>query len=380
MHKDIYEIDEHQQRLPLEDDVRNAALKKGLQELPKVDLHRHLTGSIRLTTVAEIAQEYAIVFPRQKSPWTVEDLRQRLVLNGSVGSLSKFIAQPWRILNKLIVNPQVLSRLAYEAVEDASIDNVAYLELRASPFGLTNTEWAVEETHQGREYLEATIDGLERAADLGVVVRLILSIPRHVVGRFYGGRREHYYDELLALADEHRDYVVGFDLTGVEEECSSRVFESFFKRAKEHGFFVTIHAGETTGPESVREAIGLGADRIGHCISSIEDPSLVQELVENGVTLEICPTSNILTGAVASLQEHPFAELYGSGVRVTVNTDNTLVCDTTLTKEFYELFRNQGLELSDAKRVTSMSVDAAFLSDAEKDALRRRMGIADSGG
>ena len=124
----------------------------------------------------------------------------------------------------------------------------------------------------------------------------------------------------------------------------------------------------------------MGADRIGHGISSIEDPSLVQELVENGVTLEICPTSNILTGAVASLQEHPFAELYGSGVRVTVNTDNTLVCDTTLTKEFYELFRNQGLELSDAKRVTSMSVDAAFLSDAEKDALRRRMGIADSGG
>jgi adenosine deaminase len=172
------------------------------------------------------------------------------------------------------------------------------------------------------------------------------------------------------VAKEFKDQgVAGLDLAGPEnEEVANRKYAPFFQQAREWGIPYTIHAGEAMGPESMREALALGTKRIGHGIRCQEDPSLVKELAEDGITLECCASSNLNTKVFGQIAEYPLRSMLGQNLRVTLNTDNMTVSATNLPRE-YQLMEEQGLTKSEEKQLYLNSVRAAFASQEEKDRL-----------
>ncbi len=283
-----------------------------------------------------------------------------------VNGLAEFF-RPWRdILNHLFVDAEVIARVIYEAAEDASRDNVLYVEFRQSPFGVLNGGLSLEEFTKGVEM------GISRAEDnLPIKVRMVLSLTRHYLPYVPEVTRRHYYGRLLNhVMHMKKDCIVGFDLAGKEKRHPPRLFADFFHQVKQLGFPVTIHAGEFSGPENIKEAIEvIAADRIGHGLSAVRSPELMSTLREKKIPLELCPTSNILTSAVQSISSHPVRTLYDAGIVVTVNTDDPSVCNTTLSKEFTILVQHFGFSKQDIHAVTMNAVTAAFLPAEEKEEL-----------
>jgi len=330
-------------------------LRQFLRDLPKIDLHRHLEGSLRLETVVELAQEHGVHLPS----YDIEQLRPLVQVTYDPPDFNRYLDK-FHILRRIYSAQQAIERVAYEAVADAAADNVRYLELRFSPSAQAAT--------QGFSFADTTdwvIAGAKRAQrDFDITVRLIIALVRH--------DPLQWAEEITEIAIARQaDGVVGFDLTGQAEKYPAGPFVRFFKRARAAGLSITIHAGETTGPETVAEAVTeLGAQRIGHGIRAIEDSRVCQLLRHEGVTLEVCPTSNIQTGAVRGFWRHPLRDLYHMGVPVTVNTDNISVSDTTLTDEYVVAMLGVGIKLIELRQMLLNAMEAAFLPDDEKKELR----------
>jgi adenosine deaminase len=237
--------------------------------LPLIDLHRHLDGSIRLQTVLEVAQERGIALPGHD----LESLRPHVVVQGRAAGLMDFIGR-FRWLTAILHDLETCRRVAYENVEDALREGIDYIELRFSP-------WFMAETHglDPAGVVEAVADGVIAAErDTGVRAQLI-----GILSRTYDTATCHReLDALLA----HRDHLVAIDLAGDEQKFPASKFREHFRRARDAGLRVTVHAGEVEGPASVWTAIReLGAVRIGHGIHSLEDPQLVDYLVEHRIGL-----------------------------------------------------------------------------------------------
>lgn len=326
-----------------------------LKDLPKVDLHRHLEGSLRLETVVELAQEHGVDLPS----YDIEQLRPLVQVTYDPPDFDRYLKK-FHILRRIYSARQAIERVAYEAVADAAADKVRYLELRFSP--------SAQAAVQGFSFADTTdwvIAGVKRAQrHFDIIVRLIIALVRHDPIR--------WAEEITEIAIARQaDGVVGLDLTGQAEAHPAGPFARFFKKAKAADLNITVHAGETTGPETVVEAVtALGAQRIGHGIRAVEDSQACQLLRNGGVTLEVCPTSNIQTGAVMGFWQHPLRDLHHMGVPVTVNTDNTSVSDTTLTDEYMVAVLGVGIKLFELHEMLMNAVEAAFLSDNEKEDLR----------
>lgn len=338
-------------------ETSQSELNDQIHELPKVDLHRHLDGSMRPETIVDVAHSYNIDLPT----YDAEKLRS-LVKAKPATTLVEFL-YPWgSIFKYCFPNREVISRLAREVVEDAWKDNVYYLELRFSPEYM-----AVVHQLRLQDVIEGVIDGVETATkQYPTVVKLIISISRQCEARGWA-----LPQDILRAALEYSDCgIVGLDLGGHEAEYPAEMFESVFREAKEKGLMITAHAGEALGAASIESAIEhLCVDRIGHGVRILEDMSLVRRVKEKGICLEMCPTSNVLTGATPSLESHPIRRLYDMGVKVTVNTDDPVVCDVTLTDEFQRAARVLGFSLIDIRRMIGYSLECCFLSKAQKTQL-----------
>jgi len=321
-------------------------LRQLLHALPKVDLHRHLEGSLRLETLAEIAEEHGIDLPS----YDIEQLRPYVQFTDEEPGFQGFL-EKFKLLRRFYTTREAVKRVAYEAVADAAADNVKYLELRFSPSALAHAQ-----SFSLHEVTEWVVEGVEQAqADTGVLARLLCAVVRH-----------DSYDlarQVIEVAITYRERgIVGVDLTGDEVHCPAAEFAPLFKRAADHGLGITIHAGEAGGADNVREAIELlQAQRIGHGIRSIEDSRVVQLLRQRNVALEICPTSNMQTGVVDNFGLHPLRDLYVLGVNVTINTDDPSVSDTSLTDEYMVAMLGLGISLRDLRTCTRNSIRAAFL-------------------
>ncbi len=330
-------------------------LHQFLQGLPKIDLHRHLEGSLRLETVVELAREHGVSLPS----YDIERLRPLVQVTDDPPDFDRYLGK-FHILRRIYSDRKVVERVAYEAVADAAADNVRYLELRFSP--------SAQAAVHGFSFTDTTdwvITGVRRAQrDFDIVVRLIIALVRH--------DPFEWAEEITEIAIARQaDGVVGFDLTGQAEKHPVSPFARLFKKAKAAGLNITVHAGEATGPETVREAVTvLGAQRIGHGIRAVQDSQVCQLLRNEGITLEVCPTSNIQTGAVRSFWHHPLKDLYHAGVPVTINTDNTSVSNTTLTDEYVVATLGVGIKLQELHQMLMSAVEAAFLPDDEKEKLR----------
>lgn len=321
--------------------------------LPKVELHRHLEGSLRLSTLTEIGRTHGfdligtdylrpLVQVSENEPFTFENF------------LSKFTT-----LRLFYRSPEVIERITREAIEDAAVDNVKYLELRFTPVALSRAEdfplhevidWVVEGARKGEE-------------ELGVKTRLITSINRH--------ESVELAEEVASLAVERKNSgIVGLDLAGSEATASATPFIEIFKEAQQSGLKITVHAGEWGGAENVREAIAdFQTDRIGHGVRVMEDRKVVALAQERGTPFEVCITSNYQSGVVFSLQDHPFPQMLSAGLNATLNSDDPSISQIVLSHEYRLANEDLGVPLAVLRDQTLAAAKAAFLPDEERIAL-----------
>jgi adenosine deaminase len=322
--------------------------------LPKVELHRHLEGSLRLDTMVDIARQHGITIPadviRLSTLVQVQDEDKFTFQN----FLSKF-----NTLRMFYRSPEVIHRVTREAIEDAAKDNIRYMELRFTPVALSRAERFP--LHDVMDWVIASTR--DAAQKYNIVVKLIASVNRH--------ESADLAEQVAWLAAEHvRDGVVGLDLAGNEAEFKSEPFYGIFKEARQSGLHVTIHAAEWGPAIHVREAIEeLGAERVGHGVRVMEDPAVAALARERQTALEVCITSNYQSGVVKSLDTHPLMQLLDSGLNVTINTDDPSISRITLSHEYYTACEELHLQPNALRKRIVAAAQAGFLSDAEKSTL-----------
>lgn len=315
-----------------------------MSEPALIDLHRHLDGSVRLETILDLAQRHGVPLPAE----TVEGLRPHVQVTEAQPGLMAFIAR-FRYLTAVMVDADACRRIAFENVEDAAGEGISYVELRFSPVFMAEPHGLRPE-----DVVDAVIDGVHAGArETGIQARLI-----GILSRSYGTGR--CMEELAALLRRAAD-LVAIDLAGDEQRFPAGQFAEHFRKVRDAGLGVTVHAGEADGPHSVRAAIeALGADRIGHGFRAIEDPELVELLVERQIGLEICLTSNLQIGAVESYAAHPAKRLLDAGVCLNLNTDDPGISGIDLPHEYNVAAAAAGFTPADLARVRENAARMAF--------------------
>ena len=325
--------------------------------LPLVELHRHLDGNIRLQTILELADEHGIALPS----YSLSGLAPYVHVDESAPGLMAFLER-FKHMTAVLVDADACRRVAYENVEDALSEGIDYIELRYSP-------WFMAESHgmDPAEVMEACADGVRSAErDTGVRVNII-----GILSRTYGV--ETCMKELDAIL-AHRDHIVAVDLAGDEHRYPAHLFKEHFKRVRDAGLQVSVHAGEADGPQSVWSAIrDLGASRIGHGFRAIEDSALVDYLAKHGVGLEICPTSNLHTSTVENYASHPIKALADRGVKFCLNTDDPGISAIDIKHEYEVAAPATGLSQEQIHQSQRDGLDMAFLSAEEKTALQGKV-------
>jgi adenosine deaminase len=334
--------------------------------LPLVDLHRHLDGSVRLETILDLGRQHRLPLPA----WDVEGLRPYVQIvdppsgQASLPGVMAFIAKfEWMI--GVLVDYDACRRIAYENVEDVYREGIDYAELRFSP-------WFMAEPHglDPAGVVEAVAAGVEEGMrDFPVRVKLL-----GIISRTYGP--EIGWRELEALL-AHRDCITGLDLGGDEARWPGELFVEHFRRAREAGWNITVHAGEAAGPESVWQAVrDLGARRIGHGVAAIHDPALMDTLAAERIGIEVNLTSNVQTSTVRDYASHPARTFLERGLLVTLNSDDPGISGINLPYEYEVAAPAAGLSPEQIRQAQRNGLEVAFLPEQEKEELRqkRRLG------
>lgn len=329
--------------------------------MPKVLLHDHLDGGLRPQTVIDLAGELKYKKLPTSDPAELADWFHR---GANKGNLVEFL-QGFEHTCAVMQTKEGLSRVAYEMMEDMYLDNVCYVETRFAP---------VFHTGKGLHHdavVKAVLEGLEKGKrDFGVGYGLILCGMRNMKDSL----------EIAELAVNYRDQgVVGFDLAGEEGGYPPKKHIEAFQFIQRANFNITVHAGEAFGKESIWQAIQwCGAHRIGHGTRLIEDFSfdaegnvtgmgdLAQYVLDKRIPIEVCLLSNVFTGAVDKIENHPFGVLYKSKFRLTINTDDRLMGNTTMTKEFLIAVETFGINLDDIEKLTINAMKSAFCHHEER--------------
>lgn len=331
--------------------------------VPKVELHLHLDGSVRPTTLWELLQQRR---HRPDVAHTVEafagmrseaDVKHWIEVGDSVDSLAEYLAR-FELPLAVMQDPETMERIAYELVEDAAAENVRYMEVRFAPILHTREGMSM------RQAAEATVAGLRRGGrEFGVRTGVIACCMRHVDP----ADNVAMVREMEPLAG---DGIVAIDLAGDEAAFPGERHRDAFALAKDIGFNLTVHAGEAGGAPEIRYALEvLGAQRIGHGVRLEEDPDLMEYVIKERIPLDMCPASNVQTKTVTALSEHPLRRYFDAGVRITISTDNRTVSATTVSQEYERIMAETGCSESDVRRMIRYAAEAAFLPEDEKRAL-----------
>ncbi len=322
--------------------------------LPLTDIHRHLDGNIRAQTILDLGRQFNLALPASE----IEALRPHVQVMETAPDLVSFLQKlDWGV--KVLGDLDACRRVAQENVEDAARAGLHYTELRFSPYYMAMT-------HQlpVAGVVEAVIEGIQRGCQKNDIdVRLI-----GILSRTFG--EEACLEELAGLL-AHRDSITALDLAGDELGFPGSLFLSHFNKARDAGWRITVHAGEAAGPESIWQAIReLGAERIGHGVKAAEDTELMDFLAKHQIGIESCLTSNIQTSTVSSLEQHPLAVFLRHGVLASINTDDPAVQGIEIEHEYRVAAPAAGLTMAEIRQAQENGLTMAFLSDAEKEAIR----------
>ena len=320
-------------------------------EIPLIDLHHHLDGSVRLQTILDLGRQHNLPLPADN----LDSLRPFVQITDPQPGVMAFIEKfEWVV--GVLVDQHACQRIAYENILDAKSDGIHYIELRFSPMFMA-------QPHQldPAAVTEAIIDGVRQGIEeTGIRANLIGILSRH-----YGPDLAR--QELESLLS-HRNDLVALDLAGDEANFPGELFVDHFKLAREQGWQITIHAGEGAGAESIWQAIdGLGAQRIGHATRLLEDPSLVEELRKRNIGLEANITSNVQTSTVPSFEAHPLRQMLELGLLATINTDDPGISNIDLPHEYNVAAPAAGLSKKQIHQAQSNAFEIAFLSAHDKE-------------
>ncbi len=321
-----------------------------LQRLPKTDLHCHLDGSLRLDTVLDLGRKQGANLPT----FDREGLFRMLYAGEHVESLDDYL-RAFDITLSVLQTEEGLERAAYELAEDAHRENVRYLEVRYSPL------LHLQQGLRPAQVVEAVLRGLRGAKRaLGIRYGVILCAIRSLSAESSLRIAE------LCVAFKNRG-VVGFDLAGSEINNPAKVHRQAFQLVIDNNINCTAHAGGSFGPDSVHQALHkCGAHRIGHGTRLVESGDLLNYVNDHRVPIEVCPSSNVQTRAASSWESHPVDFFVDYGLRITINTDNRLMSDTTVSKELYLCHKHYGWSLQTIKEIIISGFKSAFMPYREK--------------
>src|SRR5438046_7355965 len=317
-----------------------------LRAVPKVLLHDHLDGGLRPSTIVELArdQKYEGLPPTDPA-----ELGRWFHASAASGSLSLYL-RGFAHTIAVMQTPDAVERVAYECGEDLARDGVVYAEVRYAPVFSTQGGMNLE------QFLTAVVRGFARAeSHYPITLRQVICAMRDRTDSL----------EMAELAVAHREQgVVGFDIAGEEAGHPPKAHLDAFQLCRRENFSITIHAGEAFGPPSIWQALQYcGAHRIGHGVRLVEDMAITEGKVvklgplaayirDKRIPLELCPSSHVDTGAVPTMAEHAIRHFIAQRFRVTVNTDNRLMSNVTLSDEFQRLSRIAALSLADVERLS----------------------------
>lgn len=343
-------------------------LEAQIAALPKVVLHDHLDGGLRPLTVIELASDVGHDLPAHDA----EELATWFADSADSGSLPRYL-ETFDHTIAVMQTTDALRRVAREAVLDLAEDNVVYAELR----------WAPEQHLQRGLSLQQTVDAVQAGIDEGIATAAASGRQIRAGQLVTAMRHADRWTEIAELAVANRDNgVVGFDIAGAEDGFLPARFPETWRFLADQSFPVTIHAGEAAGIESVAQAVHLGqASRIGHGVRILEDVDFDEDtrtatlgqvahwVRDHQIPLEVCPSSNVQTGAAASIADHPINRLKDLDFAVALSTDNRLMSRTSMTREMTLLVRECGWTIDDLADVTLTAAWSAFIHHDERRAL-----------
>jgi adenosine deaminase len=329
------------------------------QAMPKAELHLHLDGSVRPQTVLLLAKQGGVPLPTED----LDKLLDFLEANDNTASLVEYITY-FELPIAVLQTVPALERATYELCEDLKSDNVRYAEIRYGPW--LHVQQGLSLTDVLRAVLSGWTAGRKAfGLEGGIIVTALRDMPpaqnlalAQVAGRYV------------------QDGVVGFDLAGDEAGHPPILHEDAFRVARSLGLNITIHAGEAAGPESVRQAISMGAVRLGHGVRAQEDAEVVAMIREENIQLDMAPTSNAHTKAVRRLEEHPIRRFHEQGIKVTISTDSRTVSDITLTQEFQKVARVLGCSREQIWAMNLQALEGGFGDQVTRARLRREFADA----
>jgi adenosine deaminase len=322
--------------------------------IPKAELHLHLDGSVRPQTVVELAKQEGVALPTDD----VNKLRDFLEANDRTSSLVEYI-EFFELPIAVLQTVPALERATYELCEDLARDKVRYAEIRYGPW--LHVQHGLSLTDVIRAVLSGWTKGRQDfGLEGGIIATALRDMPpaqnvalAQVAGRFIS------------------DGVIGFDLAGDEAGHPPILHEDAFRVARSLGLNITIHAGEAAGPESVRQAISMGARRLGHGVRAQEDPDVVAMIREHDVQLDMAPTSNAHTKAVRRLEDHPLKRYYEQRIKTTISTDSRTVSDITLPREYENALRVIGCTRDQVWAMNLQALEGGFGDQAGRRRLRQ---------
>lgn len=322
---------------------------------PLAELHRHLDGSVRLETILDIGLRHNLPLPAT----TIEGLRPYVQVKEAKPSILDFFKK-FEWLTAVMLDYECCRRIAYENVGDAKNEGLDYIELRFSP-------WFMAERHQLNPagIVEAVVDGVQSGMrDFGIQANLI-----GIISRTFGP--DICMRELEALLTQ-KEAIIALDLAGDEVNFPGDLFVEHFKLSRNAGWHSNPHAGEAVGPESIWQAINdLGAERIGHAVSAVQDPSLLEYLACHQIGVESNLTSNVQTSTVPSYREHPLRTFLQNDIRACINTDDPGISAIDIAYEYNIAAVEAGLNDSEIFQAQKNAIENAFITRAEKENLIR---------
>ncbi|GHU43364.1 adenosine deaminase [Bacilli bacterium] len=324
-----------------------------IEQLPKVELHCHLDGSIAMATIRRLAQQAGIELPVAD-----DDLRQKITAPQDADNLMAYLA-PFDFVLPMLQTEAALELAAYDILEQAQKDNIRYMEIRFAPT-----------LH--------TAGGLTLPQIVAAVTRGLVAGERDFqvkANALLCGMRHESVDSILTVVELFADggltHLAGFDLAGVEVDGFPEHFAPVLEKVRSEQIPLTLHAGECGCAQNVLGAIKAGASRIGHGVALKDIPESWPDLAANKITIEMAPTSNFQTKAVDTLSNYPFKKLFDAGVRVTINTDNRTVSDTTLNDEYEKIADWYDLSETDFRQITRHAFEASFMSQEQRELLAK---------
>lgn len=322
--------------------------KTTLKDLAKAELHCHLDGSISLEVIRQLAEMANITVPVSD-----KELKQLVVAPENAESLMDYL-KTFDFVRPLLQTKEALHLAAYDVARQAAQENVIYTEIRFAP------ELSMDEGLSASETVEAVLAGLKQAEEeFGIVAKVLVcgmkQSPKEVT--------RDIFEHVVELAEKG---LVGFDFAGNELDFPPAQLADLIKETQALGLPMTFHAGECGCAHYIADSIALDIKRIGHSTAIYNQPELIQEFIEKGVTAELCLTSNLQTKAAKSLDEFPFLALKNAGAKITINTDNRTVSDTNLTKEYALFVKHFGVSVADFLAFNKNAIQASFTNEAQK--------------